>query len=69
MNSALFKVCSIACHTFFPYFGQFVNTTSVKISFWCEAFIESFFHIFVRTEALLNKYVIYQCKQVVIRKG
>ena len=31
MKSALFKVCSIACYTFFPSFGQFVNTTPVKI--------------------------------------
>ena len=30
IKSALFKVCSIACYTFFPTFGQIVNTTPVK---------------------------------------
>jgi len=45
----LFKVCSIASYTFFPSFGQFVDTTLVKIFPFCrEPFIEPFFHI-VRT--------------------
>ena len=44
----LFKVCSIASYIFFPSFGQFVDTTPVKIFSFCESFIEPFFHIFVR---------------------
>ena len=52
IKSDLFKVCSIACCTFFPSFGQFVNTTPVKIfPFCCEPFTETFFHIFVRCSA------------------
>jgi len=48
----LFKVCSIASYTFFPSFGQFVNTTPVKIFSFCrEPFIEPFFHIFIRTQS------------------
>jgi len=40
----LFKVCFIASYTFFPSFGQFVNTTPVKIFPFCrEPFIEPFF--------------------------
>jgi len=40
----LFKVCSIASYIFFPSFGQFVDTTSVKIFPFCrEPFIEPFF--------------------------
>ena len=31
IKSALFKVCSIACYTLIPSFGQFVNITPVKI--------------------------------------
>ena len=51
MKSVLFKECSIACYTFPPSFGQFVNTALVKIfPFCCETFIEPFFHIFVRTK-------------------
>ena len=51
-----FKVCSIACCTFSPSFGQFVNTMPGTIfSFWCERFVDAFFHIFVRTGALLSK--------------
>ena len=43
----LFKVCSIASYTFFPSFGQFVDTTPIKIFPFCrEPFIEPFFHIF-----------------------
>ena len=53
----LFKVCSIASYTFFPSFGQFVDTTPVKIFPFCEPFIEPFFHIFVRTKALLSVHV------------
>ena len=30
IKSTLFKVCSIACYTFFPSFGEFMNTTPVK---------------------------------------
>ena len=42
----LFKVCSIASYTFFPSFGQFVDTTPVKIFPFCrEPFIEPFFHL------------------------
>ena len=53
---ALFNVCSIVCYTFSPSFDQFKNTTSVKIFPFCyEPFIELFFHIFVRTKALLGK--------------
>ena len=62
----LFKVCSIANYTFFPSFGQFVDTTPVKIFSFCrEPFIEPFFHIFVRIKALLSKCVTHRCKQVV----
>ena len=44
IKSALFKVRSIACCTFSPSFGQFVNTTSGKIfPFCCQPFIELFF--------------------------
>ena len=44
LKSALFKVCSITGYTFFPFFGQFVNTTSVQIfPFCCEPFVEPFF--------------------------
>ena len=66
----LFKVCSIANYTFFPSFGQFVDTTSIKIFPFCrEPFIEPFFHIFVRTKALLSKCVTHRCKQVVRSEG
>ena len=66
----LFKVYSIASYTFFPSFGQFVNTTPVKIFPFCrEPFIEPFFHIFVRTKALLSKCVTHRCKQVVIGRS
>ena len=69
-KSAPFKVHSIACYTIFPSFGRFVNTTPVKISpFCCEPFVESFFHIFVRIEAPLSKYVNHRCKQVVIGRS
>ena len=44
IKSALFKVCSIVCYTFFSFLGQFVNITLVKIfSFCCEPFIKPFF--------------------------
>ena len=67
----LFKVCSIASYTFFPYFGwEFVDISPVKIFPFCrEPFIEPFFHIFVRTKALLSKCVTYRCKQVVIERS
>jgi len=66
----LFKVCSIASYTFFSSFEQFVDTTPVKIFPFCrEPFIEPFFHIFVRTKALLSKCVTYRCKQMVIGKS
>jgi len=39
----LFKVCSIASYTFFPSFGQFVNTTSVKIFPFCREHSSSYF--------------------------
>ena len=49
---------------FFSSFGQFVNTTLVKIfSFCCESFVEP------RTTALLSKCVTHQCKQVVIERN
>ena len=55
---ALFEVCSIACYTFSHLPHNFVNSTPVKIfPFCCESFVESFFHIFVRTEALPRKCV------------
>ena len=58
IKKALFKVYSIASYTFFPSFGQLVDTTPVKIFHFCrEPFIEPFFHIFVRTKALLSKCV------------
>jgi len=42
----LFKICSIANNIFLPSFGQFVDTTPVKIFPFCrEPFIESFFHL------------------------
>ena len=70
MKSALFKVCLTVCYTFLPSFGQFVNTTPVKIfPFCCESFIEPFFHIFVRTKALLGKCVTHRCKQVVMGRN
>ena len=56
IKSALFKVRSIACYTFSPPFEQFGNTTSEKIFPFC---CEPFFHIIVRTEALLSKYVTF----------
>ena len=35
IKSTLFKVCSIAYYTVFPYFGQFMNATPVRIiTFW-----------------------------------
>ena len=37
IKRALFKVCSIASYTFFPSFGQFVDTTSVKIFPLCHS--------------------------------
>ena len=44
MKSALFKVCSIVCYTFSPSFGQFENTTLVKIFPLCyELFVSHFF--------------------------
>ena len=67
IKSALFNVWSIACYTSFPSFGQFVNTMSVKIvPFCCESFIESCFHIFVRTKAILSKCVTHRRSQVVM---
>jgi len=48
----LFKVCSIASYTFFPSFGQFMDTTPIKIFPFCRKPFEPFFHIFVRTKAL-----------------
>ena len=66
----LFKVCSIVSYTFFPSFGQFVDTAPVKIFPFCrKPFIEPFFHIFVRTKALFSKCVIHRCKQVVIGRS
>ena len=57
----MIKICSIA---FFSHFGEFVNTTPVEIvPFYCESFIEPFFHIFVGTEALVSKCVTHRCKQ------
>ena len=57
-------------HTFSPSFWQFVNVTAVKIfSFCCEPFIGPFFHIFVRTKALLGKCVTHRRKQVVIGRS
>ena len=47
----LYKICSIVSYTFFPSFGQFMDTALVKIFPFChEAFIEPFFHIFIRTK-------------------
>ena len=65
IKSDLFKVCSIFCYTFFPSFGQFVNTTKVKIFPFCR---EAIFYVFVRTKALFNKCVNHRCKQVVIER-
>ena len=65
IKSDLFKVCSVACYTFFSSFGKFVNTTPLKIfPFCCEPFTEPFFHIFVRTETLPSKCVTHRCKRV-----
>ena len=64
IKSALFKLCSIACYTFF------VNTTPTKnFPFYCEPFIESFFHIFVRSKAQFSKCVTYRSKHVVIGRS
>ena len=69
-KSVSFKVCSIACYTPFPFFGQFENITAVKIfPFYCEPFMEPFFHIFAQTKALLSKDVIHRCKQVAIGRS
>ena len=70
IKRALFKVCSIASYTFFPSFGQFVDTMPVNIFSLCrEPFIEPFFRIFVRTKALLSKCVTHRCKQMVIGRS
>ena len=46
MKNALFKVCSIACYTFFSSFGQLVNTTPVKnFPIYYEPFIVIFSHL------------------------
>ena len=64
------KVCSVACCTFVPSFGQIVNTTSVKIfSFCCELFVNPLFHIFVRTKTLLIKCVTHRYKHVIIGRS
>ena len=56
IKSALFKVCSIVCYTFFTFFEQFMNTMPVKIfCIYCKPFTESFFYIFACTKALLSK--------------
>ena len=61
------KTCSIVRYTFSPSFWQFVNTTLLNVFlFYCERLFEPFFHIFVRTDALLSKWVTHRCKQVVI---
>ena len=67
IKSASFKIYPIACYTFSPFFGQFVNTTP----FCCEPLIEPFFHIFVLTNSrtLLSKCVAHRCKQVVIGRS
>ena len=70
IKCALLKVCAIGCYTFFSSFGQFVNNTVVKICLFCrEILIEPFFHIYVRTKALLSNCVIHRCKQVVIERS
>ena len=70
IKSASLEIYSIACYTFSPSFAQFANTTPVKLfPFCCESLIESFFHIFVRTKALLSKCVTHLCKQVIIGRS
>ena len=50
--------------------GDFVNTMPVKIFPFCrEPLVESFFHIFVQTEALPRKCVTHRCKQVIIGRS
>ena len=55
---SIFKVMAIASHTFFPSLWQFVYASSKKLFvFWVKPVIETFFHIFVRIEALFSKCV------------
>ena len=55
---SIFKVMAIASHTFFPSLWQFVYASPKKLFvFWVKPVIESFFHIFVRIEALFSKCV------------
>ena len=59
----LFKVCFIASYTFFPSFGQFVDTMPVKIFPFCrEPFIEPFFHILNQTHT--NQSAIQQVRDL-----
>ena len=70
IKRALFKICSIACYTFSPSLGKFVNTKPVQIfPLCCKPFIEPLFHIFVRPKAHLSKCVSHRCKQVVIERS
>ena len=70
IKSALFKLCSIACYTFFPSFGQFVNTKPVKtFPFYCEPFFEPFFHNFIRTKTLLSKWALSFCQSDLILRS
>jgi len=62
----LFKICSIASYTFFPSFGQFVDTTPVKIFPFCQ---EPFIFSHLRKKVLLSKCVTHRCKQVVIGRS
>ena len=43
IKSNLFKVCSIAFYTFSPSFEQFVNTTSIKSSFFLQTIHRAIF--------------------------
>ena len=69
IKHTLFKVYFIVFYTFFPSFGQFVNTTPVNVfPFYCDTFIEPFFHTILLSKAPLSNCVAYQCKQVIIER-
>ena len=60
-HAAFSLLCFSVFYTFSPSFEQLVNT--LPHPFRCEPFIKPFFHIFVRIEALLSKYVTHRSKR------
>ena len=60
-KNALFKVCSIACYTLFPSFGQFVITTPVVIF----SLLLRTIHRTVFSHLRTNRSVVQQVREVI----